>query len=312
MNDTASNQSATSASIHWRGIAWFLFICLGLTWSIEISALARGIRLDKLTMGTTILLALIMWIPAASAFFVRRWITREGFASASLRIGPLKPYLYLLLGVPCLFLAIYTLTCALGLCVFTTDPSAFLKSLPPLPPGKKIPPAPVLFASLAFMSLVAAPFINLITTFGEEFGWTGYLLPSLLPLGRWRAVAIYGAIWGLWHAPLIVGGFHYAGHPIVGVLFFCAFTTALGLIQCTLLLRYRSVLLTSFFHAAINAHARGVWLLLVTGVAPLWGGTVGLVGILVFGSFGIWLLSRTKENTAGPFTADAVIPSSVQ
>ena len=126
--------------------------------------------------------------------------------------------------------------------------------------------------------------------------------PAALPLGRWRAVGIYGVIWGLWHAPIIAGGFHYAGHPIIGILFFCAFTTAIGLIQCSLLLRYRSVLLTSFLHGAINAEAMGIWLLLVTGVSTLWGGTVGLVGILVFGCFGIWLLARTKENPAGAIT----------
>ena len=298
MND-AAEQSASRVSVNWRGIAWFLVLCLGLTWSIEIIFLMQGIRFATLTNGTTILLALMMWIPAISAFIVRRWITREGFASANLCIGPWKPYLYLLLGVPCLFLAIYALTCALGLGAFTTDPSAFLKTLPHLPPGKSLPSAPMLLAILGFISLVAGPFINLIGTFGEEFGWTGYLLPSLLPLGRWRAVGIYGVIWGLWHAPIIAGGFNYPGHPIAGVIFMCAFTTALGLIQCSLLLRYRSVLLTSFFHAAINAEARGIWLLLVTGVSTLWGGPVGLVGILIFGGFGIWLLARTTENPVG-------------
>jgi uncharacterized protein len=294
-----TTQSATQSSVKWRGIAWYLALCLGMTWSIEISALAQGIRFDTLTRATTILLALIMWIPAASAFIVRRWITREGFASAGLRLGPWKPYLYVLLGVPCLFLVIHAITCALGLGTFTTDPAVFLKSLPPLPRGKKMPSPSMLFATLGFISLVAGPFLNLIGTFGEEFGWTGYLLPSLLPLGRWRAVGIYGVIWGLWHAPLIVGGFNYPGHPVTGVIFMCGFTTAVGLIQCSLLLRYRSVMLTSFFHGAINAEARGIWLLLITGVATLWGGTVGLVGILIFGGFGIWLLARTKENPAG-------------
>ncbi len=296
--DDAATHSATRAAVNWRGIAWFLILCVGATWSIEIAALARGIRFAALTLATTIMLALIMWIPAVSAFVVRRWITREGFASASLRLGPWKAYLYVLLGVPCLFLIIYALTCVLGLGTFTTDPSAFLRSLPPLPPGRRIPPAPILFAALGFTSLISGPFLNLIGTFGEEFGWTGYLLPSLLPLGRWRSVAIYGPIWGLWHAPIIIGGFNYPGHPVAGVLFMCALTTAFGLIQCSLLLRYRSVLLTSFFHGAINAEARGIWLLLVTSVATLWGGTVGLVGILIFGGLGVWLLARTPENPA--------------
>jgi uncharacterized protein len=297
--NTIATQSDIHASVNWRGIAWFLVLCLGLTWSIEIIVLMQGTRFVTLTKGTTILLALIMWIPAISAFIVRRWITREGFASANLRIGPWKPFLYLLLGVPCLSLAIYALTCAFGVGVLVTGPSAFLKPLPPTHPGKGTLSAPIFFATFGFLSVIVAPFINIICTFGEEFGWTGYLLPSLLPLGRWRAVGIYGVIWGLWHAPIIVGGFNYPGHPIAGVIFMCAFTTALGLIQCSLLLRYRSVLLTSFFHGAINAGVQGVWPLLFTVVATLWGGPVGLVGILIFGGFGIWLLARTKDNPVG-------------
>jgi membrane protease YdiL (CAAX protease family) len=31
--------------------------------------------------------------------------------------------------------------------------------------------------------------------FGEEFGWRGYLLPKLMPLGRWKAYVLVGIIW---------------------------------------------------------------------------------------------------------------------
>jgi uncharacterized protein len=252
-----------------------------------------------LTKTTVNLLAIVMFIPAASAFIVRHWLAREGFASAGLRLDAWTPYLLVLLGVPCAFFVIYALTCIFRLGVFATDPVAALKSLHPLPPGKKIPSAPELIALGCFISFAAGPFINVIATFGEEFDWTGYLLPSLLPLGRWKAVGIYGIIWGLWHAPIIAGGFNYPGHPIAGIIFMCVFTTAVGLIQCSLLLRYRSVLLTSFLHAAINANARGVWLLVVIGVNPLLGGPLGLVGILLIGSSGIWLLGRTTASSTG-------------
>ena len=298
MIDSSSSQSATATLVHWHGIASYLALCFGLTWSIEIAALAHGIRFATLTISTTILLSLVMFIPAVSALIVRRWITREGFASAGLQFGALRPYLLIWIGVPCLFIVIFALTCAFGLGVFSTDPSAFLKTLPPMPPGKHLPSHSALLAYAGLVSLVAGPLINSIATFGEEFGWTGYLLPALLPLGRWKAVGIYGVIWGLWHALIIAGGFNYPGHPIAGIIWMCAFTTAIGLVQCSLLLRYRSVLLTSFLHATINANARGVWLLLVTGVAPLWGGPLGLVGILVISIAGIWLLAQTKKNSA--------------
>lgn len=294
--NTIKARSAARAPINWRGIAWFLVLCFGSTWSIEIIFLIQGVRFATLSRLTTILLSSVMWIPAISAFIVRRWITREGFASANLRVGPWKPYLFILLGVPCLFLAIYALTCAFGLGAWGAEPSVFVKSLPDILSGRKIPSALIFYVTIGFFTVIVVPFINLIGTFGEEFGWTGYLLTSLLPLGRWRAVAIYGVIWGLWHAPIIVGGFNYPGHPVAGVIAMCSSTTALGLIQCSLLLRFRSVLLTSFFHGAIDAEAQGIWHLLVTGVATLWGGAVGLVGILIFGGFGFWLLATTTDN----------------
>ena len=78
----------------------------------------------------------------------------------------------------------------------------------------------------------------------------------------------YGAIRGLWHAPAIAGGFNYPGHPVSGIALMCIFTTAIGMVQCTLLIRYRSVILTSFLLGAVNSQARGIWPLLFTSVAP--------------------------------------------
>ncbi len=140
--------------------------------------------------------------------------------------------------------------------------------------------------------------VTSVATFGEEFGWTGYLFPKLLPLGRFKAVLIYGPIWGLWHAPMIWGGYNYPGHPYLGIVMMCLFTTALALCQAALRLRSNSVLLTSLFHASINTQARGALPLLVTGVAPLLGGPLGVVGIVVFALVGALLLSSTPSPDA--------------
>lgn len=47
-------------------------------------------------------------------------------------------------------------------------------------------------------------FGGLIIFIGEEFGWRSYLLQKLLPLSRWNALLLSGAIWSLWHAPLVI------------------------------------------------------------------------------------------------------------
>lgn len=43
--------------------------------------------------------------------------------------------------------------------------------------------------------------VTLLMVFGEEYGWRGYLVPKLLPLGEVRASLIVGVIWGVWHFP---------------------------------------------------------------------------------------------------------------
>src|SRR5436305_814196 len=72
---------------------------------------------------------------------------------------------------------------------------------------------PLFMISFPLQALLLTPL-----AFGEQWGWRGYLLPRLLPLGQWPALLLSGAIWGLWHAPVILLGYNYPQHPILGVL----------------------------------------------------------------------------------------------
>jgi len=47
-------------------------------------------------------------------------------------------------------------------------------------------------------------FGGLVIFIGEEFGWRSYLLEKIRPLGRWKALLTSGAIWSLWHAPVLI------------------------------------------------------------------------------------------------------------
>jgi hypothetical protein len=275
-----------------RGIGAYLVLAFAFAWIPELLALARGVRFAAPGGGTLALLVAVMFAPGVAAFLVRRFVTREGFADAGLRVGPRRAYLAAWLGVPLLAALVYGLTVALGL--GAVDPTlaratAALASAGPAPPSP-----PVLGAVLLAQSLTVGVLVTTVATLGEEFGWTGYLLPRLLPLGRWRAALLYGVAWGLWHAPVIVGGHNYPGHPVAGVLAMCGFTTAVALLQTAARLRTGSVLLTSVVHAALNAQGRGLWPVLVLDVPPLLGGLTGLVGIVVIGLAGAGLLARTR------------------
>jgi membrane protease YdiL (CAAX protease family) len=89
--------------------------------------------------------------------------------------------------------------------------------------------------------------------FGEEYGWRGTLQSELFKLGRVRGVLLLGAIWGAWHWPLILMGFNYPGHPLLGLLLMVLYCTAEGIVLSYAVLKSGSLLLATFLHAIDNA-----------------------------------------------------------
>lgn len=73
-------------------------------------------------------------------------------------------------------------------------------------PGVALP-AGILGVAVTFgLVLALGTTVNAVFAFGEEFGWRGYLLWELAPLAFWKASLAIGALWGVWHAPVIVAG----------------------------------------------------------------------------------------------------------
>ena len=107
--------------------------------------------------------------------------------------------------------------------------------------------------------LTYSPLINMLLAAGEEAGWRGFLYPQLkAKFGKRRGWLIGGVIWGMWHWPLmwLIGyeyGTDYAGFPIVGMLVFCIFTTAAGILCDWLYEKSNCIWIPSIFHGAINA-----------------------------------------------------------
>ena len=169
-------------------------------------------------------------------------------------------------------------------------------------PERPLPPAGVLLPALAVQTVVGGCTINAALALGEETGWRGWLLGALAPLGPWRAVALTGAVWGLWHAPLIVMGYEYASQipAVAGIGLFTLFCMGLGTLLAWLRTRSGSILPAAITHGTLNACALFPMNLLAPGHTwrTVTSSIVGLPGVLLFAIVAIALLSTGRVNVA--------------
>ncbi|MFC7196537.1 CPBP family intramembrane glutamic endopeptidase [Halosimplex aquaticum] len=193
-----------------------------------------------LGMGIPLWLLLLagpyMWGPAIG-HVAARWLTDEGFDRESMLlrvrtrplpwvVGWLGPLVLILAGAGLYFLVFPGRFGGL-------DAVADLLATIEAETGREIPLSPTAFLGVQLVqAVVAAPLLNSLATFGEEFGWRAYLLPKLAPLGWTRALLAHGVVWGMWHWPVIAMGYNYgldyAGAPWLGMLAMVVATVGSG------------------------------------------------------------------------------------
>ncbi|HEY6406586.1 MAG TPA: CPBP family intramembrane glutamic endopeptidase, partial [Ktedonobacteraceae bacterium] len=282
----------------------FIVLTFAISWSIWIGLRSLGVPL-------IIYASIGMFGPALAALLVRL-IRREGFADAGLRLigrghkGAGRMYLAAYFIPPLLIAAGIALALLTGIQHWAfqenlqTAAHAITKTL--AQQGRQLPAGGYSAEQLALFSIIlqtvlaftlAIP-INMIFTFGEEFGWRGYLLPRLSPLGGISASIITGVVWGLWHAPIIVlDGYNYPGHPWLGVGMMVIFTTSLSMIFAWLRFRSGSIWPSTMAHAVINAQA-GFGILLLSSADSLLRAPIGIIGLIPMIAFAIWLAATGR------------------
>ncbi len=289
--------------VAWTNIILFVVLTFAISWGIWIPLHAIGVPL-------TIYASIGMFGPALAAVIVRL-VRHEGFGDAGLRLvgrGTKRGgwmYLAAYVSIPLLLAAGIALALLTGvqhwafaanlhqLGVIAAD--ALHKQGQALPAGFSADQlALISIGGQTALAFTLGLIINMIFTFGEEFGWRGYLLIRLAPLGGVRAALITGAIWGLWHAPLIVlAGYNYPGHPWLGILMMVVFTISLSFIFAWLRFRSGSVWPSTLAHAAVNGQA-GFATILLSHADPLIAAPIGIIGVLPMLAFGIWLAATGR------------------
>ena len=157
--------------------------------------------------------ALYMLGPAIAAILTRMLFCERKLKDANLKFGKAIDYLKywaVALGVTILSLAVCAL---LGSIKWDLSGQVFLSQLAQqfaltgqnmndLPAG----PTPQVMLIIYFIGGLTAFNIlpGIITGFGEEFGWRGFMFPRMYRIKPWIAFIIGGLIWYAWHIPLVL------------------------------------------------------------------------------------------------------------
>lgn len=301
----------TPKNVHWRAIGLFVAVAMGVAFALDAVCAATG---GLGTLQGKSLLSIRMFSPALASWVVCRfvtgapWLDAVGLRRGSPRAGNRKRILTSTLMGVLVVMAITAAYLALAITVGWFHPdwamTEQMEKLAALGSSKPLPPAHIFFILMVVQCLVAGCTINAIVALGEETGWRGWLLSALSPLGTTRAVVFTGAVWGLWHAPLIAMGYEYE-HQIpaaLGIVLFTMFCMAFGTLLAWLRARSGSIWPAAITHGTLNAFAtlppilvapEDSWDLVTSSIA-------GVPAVLMIMAIAAVLLSRQRiELTSG-------------
>ncbi|WP_080799984.1 CPBP family intramembrane glutamic endopeptidase [Arabiibacter massiliensis] len=298
-----------------KRIAVFLAVTFALTWAYEFGVVypvSSGAIVGVPPVATQLVTGAAMLFPAIGVL-ITRLVTREGFKNSVIKPRGFKrtwPWFLVAWFAPA------ALACAGAAVYFVAfpqdfDPSMSLILATAQQQVEATGGAQVTADALRSMLLMQLPFavlmapaLNIVTTFGEEWGWRGYLVPKVAAKMRIvPTLLVTGVIWGLWHAPLTVIGHNYGmgylGWPVTGILAMCAFCIVMGIFLTYVTVRTGSCLAAAIGHGAINGFLNAVVIFSATGgnpfVGPLATGIVGGSAFIVAAAVMLWDLRRREK-----------------
>ncbi|WOF24356.1 CPBP family intramembrane metalloprotease [Microbacterium betulae] len=265
--------------VPWAAVAVFVIVSFAAAWLVVLPLwLADGLANPL----ATLILPAMMLTPMLAVLvvtFVLKTPAR-GERLRSLGIWPLRPFARTIwLTVAAMYLPLVVIAAttflagALGFAQLDLTMAGFdaLNRQQAAASGidaALLPPAQVVFALQILLLPVGVLTGNALLALGEEVGWRGWLLPSLRPLGVWPSLLVSGAIWGLWHAPIILLGYNFGRADVVGVLLMVAGCVAWGVLFGWLRLRTGSVWPAVIGHASLNGLGQFIVFFLPLGASP--------------------------------------------
>jgi membrane protease YdiL (CAAX protease family) len=261
-----------------KKIGLFIGITFALSWAIAILFFIFGGKWG--TPSSMIVAMVIMFMPMVSTILVQKVIYKE----------PLRKPLGISFKINRWWLAAWLFP---PLFAFAAMGVSLL--IPGVSYSPKMAGFPIhLFWIGLAQGLIAGITVNAVVAFGEELGWQGFLLRELSQMKLWKASAIIGLVWGIWHAPVVLQGHNYPEHPVAGVFMMTLFYLFLAPIFSYIRLKSKSVIAAAIAHGSLNGTA-GLAIIMVEGGNDLIIGATGAAGIIVLliTNLGIFLLDRS-------------------
>ncbi|PRQ11673.1 CPBP family intramembrane metalloprotease domain-containing protein [Corynebacterium sp. 13CS0277] len=277
-------------AVPWAAVGAFVVLAFGLAWLVAIPLwMHRPMTMTSMTdqLWFQVTGAVMMATPVAAALiclFVFK-IPPAGRRLAALgltlphRVWRFVAYLVLAAYLP---VVVSGLIVAHGVAFGLADYD-LSRWTQPVAPGVSVTLQTQVLLQLALFPL--GVIVNAILALGEELGWRGYLTTVLRPLGVWPTVLITGAIWGLWHSPLLLLGYNYNLRDWRAPVLMMVACMAIGAVLGWLRLSSGSVWPAVFAHAGLNGSA-GITLMFFAQPMDahnlVWCGPLGVLAVVVW------------------------------
>ncbi len=254
-------------------VRWFTYFFLVQTALYVVSTVAILLKPElNQTMGAA---KSILILAGLVILLLARWRGgKEAFNAAGMAGGKWQSWLIFGLGL----VLFYTLMAGLNLLFkmgTLVNPAAVL---PPQMTQGMASPQIWLFGIIN--GILIGPLLGLTITFGEEYGWRGYLQTELIRIGRIKGVLIVGIIWGIWHAPVILMGYNYPDQPVLGVLLMTLFCICLSFYLAYAVFKSQGLWTAVYLHALNNGTASFFFALVVAPASASFSFGLGLPGLV--------------------------------
>ncbi|HEX4534388.1 MAG TPA: type II CAAX endopeptidase family protein [Rhizomicrobium sp.] len=230
------------------------FIVLAFVFSLVPEAI-MAFSTAGIGAGSSVLI--LMWCPALAAF-ATSYLFKIDIATLGWSWRPLK-YEWLGYIVPLLYvLPVYIVAWLLIKDSFAYD--AFAKAKAALWGYSAWPNLATWLFSIPGLATIGM-LESLTAALGEEIGWRGFLLPRLTTrFGFTLGCLVSGAIWALWHYPLIISGDYGAGtDKIYELVCFTAMIVASSFVFGWLRLKSQSLWPCAMLHASHNQFIQDIF-----------------------------------------------------